>query len=105
METEKVKDYLMRLVVIHKELSKLSIESLKRGHKPSEEMANITLEILNLASEEEHIISCFELTELSLYYMDYGSTLTREELSALSRVLLQLQVKKHNEEINEERGR
>ena len=94
MEKEIYRNYLMRLVVIQKDISRLSIECLKRNY---ENIESFIEEIKNLQIEKEMIIDSLNCGELAIYYHDYKDTLTKDELNALANALLELQIRKNNE--------
>ena len=62
MEKEIYRNYLMRLVVIQKDISRLSIECLKRNY---ENIESFMEEIKNLQKEQEMIIESLNRGELS----------------------------------------
>ena len=101
MKEENYKNYLIRLSVIQKEVSRLRIECLKRNYQ---NVGNFMMYIIALQDEEETIINQLDLGELICYYDAHKDMLTKEELAVFSKVLLQLQVKKIKE-ANKERGR
>ena len=98
MEAGMIKNMLMRLVVIKREVSKLRIECLKKNY---ENVGELLEHVQVLQNEESMIIDQLDCKELVNYYEDYKDTLTKSELEVFSRVLMELHVKK----INEERGR
>ena len=98
MEAGMIKNMLMRLVVIEREVSKLRIECLKKNY---ENVGELLEHVQVLQNEESMIIDQLDCKELVNYYEDYKDTLTKSELEVFSRVLMELHVKK----INEERGR
>ena len=101
MKEEFYTNYLMRLAIIQKEVSELSVECLKRNYQNIE---NLMIKLKKLHEEEENIINRFDLVQLALYYNDYKETLSKKEIEALSNALLYLQAKK-NTDIVEKRGR
>ena len=94
MKEEIYKNYLIRLSVIQKEISRLRIECLKRNYQ---NVGNFMMNIIALQDEEEAIINQLDLVELTCYYDDFKDVLTKEDLTVLSKVLLQLQLKKTKE--------
>ena len=92
MKEENYKNYLIRLAVIQKEVSRLRIECLKRNYQ---NVDNFMMNIIALQDEEKTIINQFDLGELICYYEDYKDVLTKEDLAVLSKVLLLLHIKKN----------
>ena len=89
MEKEVYRNYLRRLVVIDKDISRLEVEWLKRHYANREFFME---EIKRLQNEEAMIIDSLDCVELAFYYDDY-----KDELNALGRSLMQLIVRKNKE--------
>lgn len=94
MEKEVYRNYLRRLVVIDKDISRLEVEWLKRHYANREFFME---EIKRLQNEEAMIIDSLDCVELAFYYDDYKDELTKDELNALGRSLMQLIVRKNKE--------
>lgn len=91
---ELCKNELTRLAVIYKEISRLEVECLKRNYK---NVDTLDEQIKRLNVEKDDIIKGMNLIKLAAFYDEYKNYLTKAELEALGRVLLELQLKKSEE--------
>ncbi len=91
---EMYKCKLTRLAVIYREISRLEVEILK-GNYENVDALDVKIEKLNL--EKDNIIKGMNLVKLAAFYDNYKGRLTKAELDALGRVLLELHLVKSEE--------